>query len=90
MGYASSYGAGVEPKMTQDVDVSLLMAAGGAEIVERFFNTPSEMERPNWPANLALQVYRAMREAGETEQQMPSRTTSSAPREAMQASDRAH
>lgn len=90
MGYGSSYEAGVEQKMTQDVDVSLLMAAGGAEIVERFFNTPSEMERPNWPANLALQVYRAMCEAGATELQMPSRTTSSAPREAMQASDRAH
>ena len=62
-----------------EVDVSLLIAAGGAEVVDRFFRTPSEMDRPNWAANLAVQVYRAMRTAELSELHSLAHTTRSAP-----------
>ena len=62
-----------------DLDVSLRVAAGGAEVVDRFVNTASEMARPNWAANLALLVYRAMREAEMTELHSPGQTAGSAP-----------
>lgn len=71
------------------VDVSLLVAAGGAEVVDRFFRTSSEMARPNWAANLAVQVYRAMREAERNELRSPVRTTGSAQAAGTRASDRA-
>ncbi len=71
------------------VDVSLLVAAGGAEVVDRFFHTNSEMARPNWAANLAVQVYRAMREAELNELRSPVRTTESAPAAGTRVSDRA-
>ncbi len=72
-----------------DVDVSLLVAAGGAEVVDRFFRTRSEMARPNWAANLAVQVYRAMREAELSDRSTPAPTTGSAPAAGTRASDRA-
>jgi hypothetical protein len=71
----------------EELDVSLLVAAGGAEIVDRFFNTPSEMRRPNWAANLAVQVYRAMREAELSELRSHAQTPGSAPGAATRASD---
>ena len=61
--------------MDQGVDISLLVAAGGAEVVDRFFHTRSEMDRPNWAANLAVQVYRAMRQAELSELRSPAQTT---------------
>ncbi len=76
--------------MDQDVDLSLLVAATGAEVIERFFNTQTEMQRRNWPANLAAQVYRAMRAAELTELQSPAHTALSAQAAASQRSDRAH
>lgn len=75
--------------MDQDVDLSLLVAATGAEVIERFFNTQTEMQRRNWPANLAAQVYRAMRTAELTELQLPAHTAPSAQAGASQRSDRA-
>jgi len=72
-----------------DLDVSLLVAAGGAEVVNRFFHTGSEMARPNWAANLAVQVYRAMREAELSELRLPAQTAGSAPAAGTRASDRA-
>lgn len=76
--------------MDQDVDLSLLVAATGAEVIERFFNSQSEMQRRNWPANLAAQVYRAMRTAELTELRLPAHKELSAQAAASQKSDRAH
>lgn len=72
----------------QELDVSLLAAAGGAEVVDRFLNTASEMNRPNWAANLALQVYRAMRSAELCVLRSHEQTTGSARAAGMPARDR--
>ncbi len=72
------------------VDVSLLSAAGGAEVVDRFLNTPSEMNRPNWAANLAVLVYRAMRRAELSELHSPAHTKGSAPEAGTRLSDPGH
>lgn len=68
-------------------DLSLRVAAGGAEVVDRFLHTPSEMARPNWTANLAVQVYRAMRAAELAELRAHGQTATSAPPQSMRTPD---